>query len=109
MIKIDMEVSENVKPFRNNADNPLSKAIIKAGEKDHLKCTPSSLQCCLLETHVYANEKKNSKNEYFSPILIGIADLENIHSSDEKLDWNSYLVGRKWLEDIITIFAQNSI
>lgn len=108
LIKIDLEIKQHLKPFVRNSDTSLTDIIIKAGEKQNLKVVPSSFHAGA-ETHVFANEKTNSKGEAFIPVIIGLANLENIHSSDEKIDWESYLSGRKWLEDIVTTFAKEAI
>jgi hypothetical protein len=74
----------------------------------NLKVTPSSFHAGA-ETHIFANEKKNASSEAFVPVIAGLANLENIHSSDEKIDWQSFLAGRQWLEEIVTTFAEESI
>ncbi|MDD3012496.1 MAG: M20/M25/M40 family metallo-hydrolase [Candidatus Gastranaerophilales bacterium] len=107
LIKIDMEVKTHLKPFVRSNDEFLSNVIMKAGEGYDFDCQPSSFHAGA-ETHVFANEKANAKNQAFVPVIIGLANLENIHSADEKLDWNSFLTGSKWLEDIVTTFARES-
>lgn len=103
-IKIKTEIVSHLKPFVMNQDTFLNSVIIQAGEKNGLRCVPKSFHAGA-ETHIFANEKKNSRNESFVPVIIGVANLENIHSSDEKLDWQSFLTGAKWLEDAVIIFA----
>lgn len=108
LIKIDLEIKKHLKPFVKSEDSFLSDVIIKAGAKQGLKITPSSFHAGA-ETHVFANEKKNASGEGFVPVITGLANLENIHSSDEKIDWQSFLVGRKWLEDIVVSFAEEAV
>jgi len=108
LIKIDLEIKTHLKPFVKNKDNFLTDIAVKAGEKQGLKVVPCSFHAGA-ETHIFANEKKNASGESFIPVIAGLANLENIHSSDEKLDWQSFLVGRKWLEDIVSTFAEESI
>lgn len=107
LIKIDLELYKHLKPFVKSEDTFLTEVAIKAGEKRNLKVVPSSFHAGA-ETHVFANEKKNASGESFIPVIAGLANLENIHSSDEKLDWQSFLVGRKWLEDIVSTFAEGA-
>jgi di/tripeptidase len=107
LIKIDMEIKKHLKPFVRSEDNFLTGVIIKAGEKQNLKVTPSSFHAGA-ETHIFSNEKKNASGEAFIPVIAGLANLENIHSSDEKIDWQSFLVGRKWLENIVYTFAEEA-
>lgn len=107
LIKIDLEIHKHLKPFVKSEDNILTNVAIKAGAKQNLKVIPSSFHAGA-ETHVFANEKKNASGEAFIPVIAGLANLENIHSSDEKLDWQSFLAGRKWLEDIVVTFAEEA-
>lgn len=104
-IDITMTVEQHLKPFVKSEDSFLCDVIQKAGELTKISCPPGSFHAGA-ETHVLANEKLNAKNEKFIPVIIGVANLENIHSSDEKIDWESFINGRKWLEDIIVTFAK---
>ncbi|OGI00951.1 MAG: hypothetical protein A2Y25_06725 [Candidatus Melainabacteria bacterium GWF2_37_15] len=103
LINIDMEVEPHLMPFVRSNDDFLPSIIVQAAQKLNIKCCPASFHAGA-ETHVLANEKKNSNNEQFSPVIVGLADLENIHSSDEKIDWESFLRGRQWLEEIVVRF-----
>jgi len=103
-IQVDMEIKTHLKPFVKSPDTLLSDLIVKAGKKLNLSAEPKSFHAGA-ETHVLANEKKNAKNEKFVPVIIGVANLRNIHSADEKLDWQSFLKGREWLEEIVRTFA----
>lgn len=107
LIEIELEIKTHLKPFIKSSDSFLSNAIIKAGSKQNLKVVESSFHAGA-ETHVFADEKKNIYGEAFIPVIIGLANLENIHSADEKIDWQSFLCGRKWLEDIVSIFAEEA-
>lgn len=107
LINIDLEIKKHLKPFVRSEDSLLTDIAVEAGEKQSLKIVPSSFHAGA-ETHIFANEKKNSSGEAFIPVIAGLADLENIHSSDEKIDWQSFLIGRQWLEDIVSSFAEKS-
>ena len=48
------------------------------------------------ETHIYAN-KFNKNNVKFRPVLVGIADIYNMHSSDEKIDVETYKKGYNFI------------
>lgn len=104
-IKIELDIQTHLKPFVSSPDSDISKAIIKAGEKNGIKSLPGIFHAGA-ETHIYANDKLNAHKESFLPVLIGVATLENLHSFDERLDWLSFLEGRKFLEDIVVYFAQ---
>ncbi len=106
LIKIDIDVKPHLMPFIRNDDDFLSKVIIKAGKKYDINSLPSSFHAGA-ETHILANEKQNRHLESFIPVIIGVANLENIHSPDEKIDWQSFLTGRKWLREIVLQFAED--
>ncbi len=106
-IQVDLEIKTHLKPFVKSADTFLSEVIVKSGNKLNINAEPKSFHAGA-ETHVLANEKKNANNESFVPVIIGVANLHNIHSADEKLDWQSFLKGREWLEEIVRTFASES-
>jgi len=108
LIKIDLEIQKHLKPFVKSDDDFLIKSIIKAGINQQMTVVPEAFHAGA-ETHVFANEKTNSKGEKFVPVIIGLANLFDIHSSDEKIDWKSFLEGRKWLENIVKIIAEKEI
>ncbi len=99
-IQVDIEITPHLSPFVKSEDEFLTNIIVKAAKNLHISCTPGSFHAGA-ETHVLANEKQNAKNEFFNPMIIGLADLENIHSCDEKIDWQSFLKGKQWLEEIV--------
>lgn len=104
-IQVRMVTEQHLKPFVKSNDTFLSEVIQKAGEKTGISCPPGSFHAGA-ETHILANEKNNGKNEKFIPVIIGVANLENIHSADEKMDWESFIKGKEWLENIVTTFAE---
>ncbi len=103
-IKIIAEKKPHLPAFVNNTDNILSQVIVQSSKDNNLPADPASIHAGT-EAHVLA-KCQNKYGETFKPIIVGVADLENIHSSDEKLDWQSFLVGKKWLSDIIINFAE---
>lgn len=102
-IKIELVIKKHLKPFLKAENNKLSLAINNAAEKLELNSKESVFHAGA-ETHIYANEKINEKGEKFLPVLVGLANIENMHSSDEKLDWKSLIKGRDWLETTINEF-----
>lgn len=55
------------------------------------------------ETHIYAN-KTNSKGEKFSPYLVGLATVCNMHSSNEYVDYKTMIKGQELLEEFFYAF-----
>ena len=49
------------------------------------------------ETHIYANET-NAQGEKFAPYLLGLANVCNMHSDKEYVDYKSMLDGQKLLQ-----------
>jgi len=108
LIKIDVEIQKHLKPFVKSEDDFLVNAVVEAGKIQNMTVVPGAFHAGA-ETHVFANEKNNSKGENFVPVIIGLANLFDIHSSDEKIDWKSFLEGRKWLENIVKVIAEKAI
>ena len=55
------------------------------------------------ETHIYAN-KTNSKGEKFSPYLVGLATVCNMHSAREYVDYKTMLKGQELLEALFRAY-----
>lgn len=55
------------------------------------------------ETHIYAHEK-NKHSQTFKPYLIGLADIYNMHSSNEMVDIESFIKGYEFLKESFLIF-----
>ncbi|MFI3301181.1 MAG: M20/M25/M40 family metallo-hydrolase [Candidatus Gastranaerophilales bacterium] len=55
------------------------------------------------ETHIYANQK-NSNGEGFAPYLIGLADICNMHSREENVDYKSMLKGYELLQEFFKAY-----
>ena len=49
------------------------------------------------ETHIYAN-RTNSKGEKFLPFLVGLADVQNMHSAEENVNYKSIIKGQELLK-----------
>ena len=55
------------------------------------------------ETHIYANNV-NSNGEKFIPFLVGLANVHNMHSADEDLDYKSMITGQELLRKFFEEF-----
>lgn len=78
-------------PFVKVDDDRIEKVHTKACEKLGIKNEISSFHAGA-ETHIYAN-KTNKQGEKFRPFLLGLADIYNMHSAREKVDYKSFLKG----------------
>ena len=55
------------------------------------------------ETHIYANQT-NSAGEKFAPYLVGLANICNMHSDKEYVDYKSMLEGQKLLQSLFEAY-----
>ena len=51
------------------------------------------------ETHVYAN-KTNKSGKKFKPVLVGVANIFSMHSSNEKMEIESLKKGFEFVKEI---------
>ena len=49
------------------------------------------------DTSIIGTNKRNSAGEAMEPLLVGIANIQGAHSTRERLDWKSLLMGRNWI------------
>ena len=92
-------------PFEKSSDETLIDVAKEAGKNLNLTLDISSFHAGA-ETHIYAN----SKNKYgvtLKPTLIGLADVYNMHSSNEQIDWETYLKGYDFLKELFKVFNKN--
>ncbi len=101
-VEITIETTEHLKPFEKSDDNTLINIGREAAKRTGIKLDVSSFHAGA-ETHIYANEK-NKYSKQFKPVLAGIANIKNMHSSDEMIDANSYLEGYKFLKEFFLEF-----
>lgn len=98
----DMESSEHLPPFEKSDDETLVEVAKKAGENLKLDLDISSFHAGA-ETHIYANNT-NKYGKKLKPILIGIADVYNMHSANEQIDYVTYLKGYEFLKEMFKVF-----
>lgn len=100
----EMEISQKIPPFEKSDDETLIDVAKKAGKNLNLNLDISSFHAGA-ETHIYANNK-NKYSIQLKPVLIGLADVYNMHSSDEKIDYKSYLKGYEFLKEFFKVYNQ---
>lgn len=91
-----------MKAFEKSGDETIQKICIQACENTGIKGEVSSFHAGA-ETHIYAHEK-NKHNQVFKPYLLGLADIYNMHSSNEMVDIESFLKGYEFLKESFMIF-----
>jgi len=82
--------------FEENPDKKLPRMFEKAANKVGIKPEVSCFHAGA-ETHIYAN-KVNASGEAFSPYLVGLATVCNMHSDKEYLDYTTLVKGQELLE-----------
>jgi len=103
--KATIKTEEHLPIFEKSEDNYLEILGKSAEEKSGVKIRLGSFHAGA-ETNHFAS-KTNKFLEPFSPALIGIADIYNMHSADEKIDVESFLKGYKLLKALF--YAHNGI
>lgn len=91
LAEADIEIKVHLLPFERAKDDKIEKVHTKACEIAGIKNDISSFHAAA-ETHIYCHNK-NSKGETFMPVLLGLADIYNMHSASEKVDYKSLLKG----------------
>lgn len=86
-----IEFEVHLLPFEKAEDDRIEKAHTKACEVVGIKNDISSFHAGA-ETHIYCHNK-NAKGETFMPVLLGLADVYNMHSAEEKVDYKTLLKG----------------
>ena len=98
--KIEFEV--HLPPFERAEDDRIEIVHTKACEMAGIKNDISSFHAGA-ETHIYC-QHKNSKGETFMPMLLGLADVYNMHSANEKVDYRTLLKGYEVIKNTFIIF-----
>ena len=98
----EMNYSEHMPPFEKSDDETLIEVSKKAGANLNLNLDISSFHAGA-ETHIYANNT-NKSGKKLKPVLIGLADVCNMHSADEQIEYKSYLKGYEFLKEIFKEF-----
>ncbi len=102
LAEAEIEFSVHLLPFEKSDDNFIPEVHTKASEMAGVKNSVESFHAGA-ETHIYAHNK-NKRGEKFIPFLLGNADVYNMHSDKEKVDFNSMLKGYEVLKNFFNIY-----
>ena len=105
LAKAEVQTAQHLPPFEKSDDETLINIAKIAGKNLNLDLDISSFHAGA-ETHIYANNK-NKYGKTLKPVLIGTADVYNMHSSDEQMDYTSYLKGYEFLKEFFIQFNNN--
>lgn len=94
--KAEITFDEHLPAFEKADDDYIPILFEAVAKKTGVKPEISSFHAGA-ETHIYAN-RKNSKGEKFLPFLAGLANVQNMHSAEENVDYKSIIKGQELLE-----------
>lgn len=102
LAKAEIEFEVHLLPFEKADDDRIEIAHTKACERAGIKNDISSFHAGA-ETHIYCHNK-NSKGETFMPSLLGLADVYNMHSAAEKVDYKTLIKGYEVIKNTFEEF-----
>lgn len=94
--------TEKMPMFEKNEDEYLPILFETVAKKVGVEPEISSFHAGA-ETHIYAN-KTNAKGEKFSPYLLGLATVCNMHSAREYVDYKTMLKGQELLQALFEAY-----
>lgn len=100
--KATITFTEKMPMFEKNDDEYLPILFETVARKVGLEPEISTFHAGA-ETHIYAN-KTNAKGEKFSPYLLGLATVCNMHSAREYVDYKSMLKGQEILQELFLAY-----
>lgn len=100
--KADIEFTVKMPMFEKNDDEYLPILFEAVAKKIGVTPEISSFHAGA-ETHIYAN-KTNAKGEKFSPYLIGLATVCNMHSAREYVDYKTMIKGQELLTEFFKAY-----
>ena len=102
LAKAEFVAKSKMKAFEKSEDETIQKICVQACENIGIKGDVSSFHAGA-ETHIYAHEK-NKHGQILKPYLLGLADIYNMHSSNEMVNVQSFLKGYEFLKETFLIF-----
>ena len=92
----EITFKEHLPAFEKSSDEYIPILFETAAKKPGVTPEISSFHAGA-ETHIYAN-RENSRGEKFLPYLVGLANVHNMHCSEENVDYKSILKGQELLK-----------
>lgn len=102
LAKAEVEFSMHLPPFEKSNDDLIQRLHAIACDKTKVKPDVSSFHAGA-ETHIYA-QNTNANGETFSPFLVGLSDVYNMHSVNEKVNFKTMIKGYELLKQLFTEF-----
>lgn len=102
LAKAEISFEVHLPPFEKADDDSIPELHTKVCKRLGIENEVSSFHAGA-ETHIYAHNK-NSKGETFMPFLLGLADVFNMHSANEKVDYTTMLRGYEIIKELFKEF-----
>ena len=93
----EIEVEEHLPIFEKADNDEVLDIAREAAGKSNIEISIQSFHAGA-ETHIYAN-RLNKNGKKFRPVLVGVADIYNMHSPYEKMNWESFKKGYNFLKE----------
>ena len=105
LAEASIEFEIHLLPFEKAEDDRIEKVHTKACEMAGIKNDISSFHAGA-ETHIYCHNK-NKNGETFMPSLLGLADVYNMHSAAEMVDYKTIIKGYEVIKNTFLVFNEN--
>ncbi|MCQ2738845.1 MAG: M20/M25/M40 family metallo-hydrolase [bacterium] len=105
LAEANIEFEIHLLPFEKANDEKIEEIHTLACKRIGIENDISSFHAGA-ETHIYCHNK-NSKGEFFMPYLLGVADIYNMHSAMEKVNYKSLIEGAEIIKNTFLIFNGN--
>ena len=102
LAKAEITFEVHLPPFEKADDDSIPELHTKVCNKLGIQNEVSSFHAGA-ETHIYAHQK-NANGETFMPFLLGLADVYNMHSANEKVDYTTLLKGYDIIKELFAEF-----
>lgn len=104
LAEANIEFEVHLLPFEKANDDRIEKVHTKACKMAGIENDISSFHAGA-ETHIYCHNK-NANGEYFMPSLLGLADVYNMHSAAEKVDYKTLIKGYEVIKNTFLVFNE---
>ena len=101
----EIKFETHLLPFEKAEDDIIERVHTEACKRAGIENEISSFHAAA-ETHIYCHNK-NANGETFMPTLLGLADVYNMHSAEEKVDYKTLLKGYEVIKNTFLIFNNN--
>ena len=105
LAEAEIEFELHLLAFEKANDDRIEKAHTEASKRTGIDNRIESFHAGA-ETHIYCHNK-NSKGKTFMPSLLGLADVYNMHSEFEKVDYKTLLKGYDLIKNTFLVFNEN--